>query len=276
MLKIKYFLPILATLALVSCGGDDDTQPEKVADHQTLFDINYYGLKDDIALGKQTRDQIAADPTTYPVLDETKYPAAYAHIRRMRDAILNSGAVKYNSEFDWEIKIIHDDNTLNAFCAPGGYIYIYTGIIKYLDSEEQLAGVLGHEMGHADRRHSTRQLSKSQTLQTITDVILGEDKGLLTEVASGLINLKYSRDHEKEADECSVVYLCPTSYKADGAASFFEKIEAEGGSSTPAFLSTHPSPDKRVEAIKEHAVKYACTGKATNVDKYQDLKNSLP
>ena len=63
------------------------------------------------------------------------------------------------SDFDWELKIIHDDETLNAFCAPGGYIYVYTGLIKFLAHEDNLAGVIGHEIAHADLRHSTQQLT---------------------------------------------------------------------------------------------------------------------
>ncbi|MCH2046420.1 MAG: M48 family metalloprotease, partial [Saprospiraceae bacterium] len=85
----------------------------------------------------------------------------------------------------------------------------------------------------------------------------------------------FSRSDEAHADEFSVRYLCPTHYKADGAAGFFEKIEAEGGSSVPEFLSTHPSPDSRVQNIKNWKIELGCKGATTTGD-YNKLLNSLP
>ena len=233
-------------------------------------------LDQDIELGQQLKAEIASDPANYPILSEAQYPDAYAHLYRMRDAVLNSGQVKYRNEFAWEVYIIGDDNTLNAFCAPGGYIYVYTGLIKYLESEDQLTGVMGHEIAHADRRHSSKQITKAYGLSFIVDLLLGENQGALTDIAQGLVGLAFSRADEKEADEYSVKYLCPTTYNAAGAAGFFAKIEAEGGSSTPAFLSTHPSPDRRVENINNEKVELGCDGSGTFDARYQDFINSLP
>ncbi len=94
-------------------------------------------------------------------MDETQYADAYEHINRIRDSILETDELIYGDRFDWEVDIIENDSVLNAFCAPGGYICVYTGIIKFLDNEAQFAGVMGHEMAHADRRHVTDQLTKA-------------------------------------------------------------------------------------------------------------------
>ena len=134
---------------LISCNGDGSGK------------INLYTIEDDIELGRQLRAEIASDPVTYPVLSQTMYPEAYAHLYEIRDSILASGAVYYADDFEWELQIIHDDETLNAFCAPGGYIYVYTGLIKFLAHEDNLAGVIGHEIAHADLRHSTQQLTQA-------------------------------------------------------------------------------------------------------------------
>lgn len=96
--------------------------------------FNFFTIDDDIKLGQQLRDEIAKNPKEYPVLDEKQYPQAYAHLRRITNAILNSGSIRYKDKFAWELKIIHNDKTLNAFVAPGGYIYVYTGLIKFLDT----------------------------------------------------------------------------------------------------------------------------------------------
>ena len=179
------------------------------------------------------------------------------------------------TEFPWRIRIIKDDSTLNAFCAPGGYIYIYTGILKYLEAEDQLAGVLGHEMGHADLRHSTRQLTKMYGVQTLIGLIAG-DRELVRQVTSSLIGLSFSRTHEKEADECSVRYLCPTHYNSDAGALFFEKISKDGGASPPQILSTHPDPGNRVEAYRAHKQTYGCIGELNHAERYQKMIQTLP
>jgi predicted Zn-dependent protease len=164
MKKSLFFIMLLSSFLLVTCGDDDDKDNN----------INIFSIEDDKQLGLQVSAEIEADPSTYPVLSETQYPEAYTHLRRIRDEILSSGKVAYADDFNWECKIINDD-VLNAFCAPGGYIYVYTGIIDYLDNEAQFAGVLGHEIAHAARRHSTDQLTKVYGLSVMLNVLLGND-----------------------------------------------------------------------------------------------------
>jgi beta-barrel assembly-enhancing protease len=131
--------------------------------------------------------------------------------------------------------------------------------VAFLDHEDQLAGVLGHEMAHAARRHSTQQLTKLYGIETLLSLVLGDDPGVAAEIAEGLVALQFSRDNETEADEYSVKYLCETTYAGDGTAGFFEKlIELDKDGSTPAFLSTHPSPDTRVEDIDALVASLAC------------------
>jgi len=241
--------------------------------------LNLFTLEDEKTLGLQTKGQIENDPAQFPILPRSSFPEAYAYLDAMRDDILNSGKVTYKNEFAWELYIVHKDDVLNAFCTPGGYIYIYTGLIKYLDDKSSLAGVLGHEIAHADKRHSTKQMTKAYGMQTLLDVVLGNNQGLVTQITSELVNLKFSRTDESEADKYSVTYLCPTKYKASGAASFFEKIAEDGDAGVPAFLSTHPNPDNRVANINAEAASQGCSTTISNtedVDGYQAFKNMLP
>ncbi len=236
--------------------------------------INLFSIEDDKELGIQVSQQIESDPVTYPILDSAQYPDAYEHLNRIKNTILNSGKVKYAEEFKWQTKIIHNDSTLNAFATPGGYIYVYTGIIKFLDSEDQFAGVMGHEIAHAARRHSTDQLTKQYGIATLLQILVGKDENLIAEVTSSLLSLSFSRSDESEADEYSVIYLYPTEYDARGAARFFEKIS--GSSSTPTFLSTHPDPDNRVEEINNKWMELGGKVGGTFESRYQDFQNSLP
>lgn len=252
----------LCLVLLMGCGSAENA-------------VNLFTLQDDIALGEQVRSEIESDSSGMELLDSTAYPKIYGYLYGIRDSLLNSGQVRYKNEFPWRIRIIKDDSTLNAFCAPGGYIYIYTGILKYLDAEDQLAGVLGHEMGHADLRHSTRQLTKMYGVQTLIGLIAG-DRELVRQVTSSLIGLSFSRTHEKEADECSVRYLCPTHYNSDAGALFFEKISKEGAVRPPEILSTHPDPGNRVEAYRTHKQTYGCIGELNQAERYQKMIQTLP
>lgn len=240
--------------------------------------INIFSIEDDRQLGLQAKQQIESDPAQFPILDPVTHAAAYAYINEMRDDILKSGQVTHRNDFVWEVKIIKRDDIQNAFCTPGGYIYVYTGLIKYLDSKSALAGVLGHEMAHADKRHSTTQLTKKYGVQTLLDITLGKNQGLLSQIGSELVSLRFSRSDESQADEYSVKYLCPTRYHAEGAAYFFEKIISSGGSSTPEFLSTHPNPDNRVGNIKKHAADAGCISSISTEEEmggYAAFKASL-
>jgi len=173
------------------------------------------------------------------------------------------------------LRIIQDDSTLNAFAAPGGYIYIYTGILKFLDSEDQFAGILGHEIAHADLRHSTRSMTKMYGIQVLLDVLAG-DRAAIKQMTAGLIGLKFSRKHESQADAKSVDYLCPLDYNANAGGAFFEKITALGGSRTPEFLSTHPDPGDRIENFQNMAIVNGCQGTKTYETEYKAMLAKLP
>lgn len=266
----KFILPIISLgilATVISCGVLNEKNKGK--------GMNLFTIEDDKAFGAQVAAEIDADTVNYPLLDSVRYKDVYAYIYKVRNKILNSGQVDFKDDFQWRLRIIHDDSTLNAFCTPGGYIYIYTGILKFLDSEDQFAGVLGHEMGHADMRHSTRQMTKMFGVSTLLSIIAG-DKSMLSQVTGALVGLKFSREHENEADQRSVKYLCPTDYNADGGAGFFQKITEMGGANPPEFLSTHPNPDDRIENFKAYSDTLGCAGSKTYANAYKQMVAKLP
>lgn len=238
--------------------------------------INIFSIQDDKNLGLQVKTEIFNNPSEYPILDSTQYPQAYTYLRDIVQKILDGGEVYYKDEFAWETYIIQDDNVLNAFCTPGGYMFVYTGLIKYLDAENELAGVMGHEIAHADRRHSTDAMTRDYGISVLLSVALGNNPNQLATIASNLAQLKFSRNAESEADTYSVNYLCPTDYKADGASAFFQKLidNGEGGGGFDWF-STHPSPDNRVQAIEDHANAKSCSGSGTFDTEYANFKNNM-
>lgn len=241
--------------------------------------FNIFTIQDDINFGAQMEAEIAANPQQFPILNPVQYANAYNYLETIKQQILASGKIKYANEFAWKLYIIQDDNTLNAFCTPGGYIYVYTGLIKYLENASSLAGVIGHEMAHADLRHSTQQLTTQYGVSVLLDLVLGKNEALIGQIAANLGLLAYSREHEKAADASSVEYLCPTNYRANGAADFFQKLNNESGQNVPAFLSTHPNPDNRVQNIQAITAELGCSGAPEpqiEINGYNAFKASLP
>ena len=246
---------------LTGCGGKDG-------------DPVLFSLEDDRQMGEQTAHQV---DSIYAgkILDRATYPVAYQYIDSVRDVILASDKIRYKDEFTWEVKLINDE-TLNAFATPGGHIYFYTGLIKYLNKADHFAGVMGHEIAHADRRHTSQQLQRQYGISVLLSVLSGGNPGLLSQIAAGLVTLKYSRGAESEADAYSVEYLQDTQFACNGAAGFFEKLIQEGqGGGQPEFLSTHPNPDNRVADINQKADQANCS-KAESANKgYMRFQNSI-
>ncbi len=266
----KFALPLAAVLFIAitaGCSKDDDDNT-----------FNIFSVNDDIAFGNQLKAEISSDKATYPILDKNEYAAAYQHIYRIRDSILTHGDLIYADKFSWEVDIIHNDTILNAFCAPGGYICVYTGIIKFLDNEAQFAGVMGHEMAHADRRHSTDQLTKAYGIQLLLGIILGNNPnqlaGIAADLAAGVATLAFSRNAENESDEYSVKYLYPSAYDARGVGGFFQKIDASNY--PPTFLSTHPHPDNRYQNIEQVWTDLGAHEGLVFEESYAGFKSSLP
>ncbi len=262
----KTALLFVAIVGLAACGLFKKGEGSK--------GINMYTIQQDKELGAQVEQEIASNPAEYPIVDSASNKELYAYIYKIRNKILNSGKVANKDNFAWRIKIINNDTILNAFCTPGGYIYVYTGIMKYLDSEDELAGVLGHEIAHADLRHSTRQMTTMYGVDVVLGAIAG-NKEMIKQVSEGLIGLKFSRNHETEADSKSVEYLCPTDYNANGGGKFFEKIAAAGGGKSIEFLSTHPNPDKRIENYNAKKTEFGCTGNKDYKSEYAAMKKLL-
>ncbi|WP_210464992.1 M48 family metallopeptidase [Rufibacter roseolus] len=267
-------LLVLSSVLFTGCGSDKNG------------DAMFFPIDNDLQLGMQVSQQVdSAYGSKGQLLDRNsrnpRIRAAYAHLDAIVERLLESGEVSYREEFPWDVKIINDPEIQNAFATPGGHIYVFTGLIKYLDNEDQLAGVLGHEIAHADQRHSIKQLQKQYGISVLTKLILGNETGnlerIFTQVGGQLVGLKFSRDYEREADEYSVRYLGATDfYACDGAAGFFQKMQSlEDRGTPPEFISTHPDPANRIREIQARAQQQGCkTGTAANTG-YQEFKRNL-
>lgn len=221
---------------------------------EVIEGINFFSLEDDVQLGLQLDGEIRSNPSEYPIYTGN-YTLKNYITNRIFTHILQSAQVENKKIFNYRLEIINDPNTLNAFAVPGGYIYVYTGLLKYLDSEAALAGVLAHEIAHVEKRHSSQRLTQQYGAAILVSLILGENPSELEQIAAnlfmGLAFLANSRSDEDQSDEYSFKYLKDTRYYPGGVKFFFEKMRDEGlVSSNPSkletFLSTHPNPIERI------------------------------
>ncbi len=209
--------------------------------------INLFPVSEDQRLGASFDAEIRKDTKQYPPYAD---PAATRYVQSIVDSITKAPEVRYRGIFPYRVQLLHDDATINAFCTPGGYIYVYTGLLKAIDNEATLAGVLGHEIAHAERRHSTNRMTTQLGLQTLTNIAIGSTSGREVQLAAnaftGLGLLQNSRNDEEEADEYSFTYLQHTHWYPGGILFFFEKVKGRSGSSLDRLLSTHPLPEDRI------------------------------
>lgn len=242
--------------------------------------INVFPASYDAQLGANLDQEIQMNAREYPILRNETVRSA---VQNMVSEIIRSPLVEYRAQFPYKVTIINDPNTLNAFCTPGGYIYVYTGLMKAVDNEATLAAVLGHEIAHAERRHATKRMTKALGAQLLLDIALGRNTSRTAELAAnlfvGLALLKNSRDDEAESDDYSFRYLQSTRWYPGALGYFFEKIKSRSGGAIERLLSTHPLPQDRIEANAQR-IRNAQLPPPTEANlravPYQELKRMLP
>ncbi|MCB9165037.1 MAG: M48 family metallopeptidase [Flavobacteriales bacterium] len=172
-------------------------------------------------------------------------------------------------EFNWEFNVA-DDETVNAWCMPGGKVLFYTGILPLTQDENGLAVVMGHEVAHAVARHGNERMSQgilAQGAGMTLDILTSENPGLARNIllqsvgiGSQLGMLAYSRSHESEADKMGLIFMAMAGFDPRTAPAFWERMSASSnGQAPPELLSTHPSDERRIQDLNAYmpeALKY--------------------
>ena len=167
-----------------------------------------------------------------------------------------------NSNYKFDFHLLADPNTVNAFALPGGQVFITQALFQRLSSEDQLAGVLGHEVGHVVHRHGAERMAKSGFIQGLIQSVMigsGGSQGVaqVANVIGNYTSMKYGRDQELESDDFGVYVMIEAGYDPSELIKVMDVLEkASGGSKTPEFQSSHPSPENRREEIRRSIEKY--------------------
>jgi len=220
----------------------------------------------EIALGYQSAPQMAAQMGGI-----SRNAQAVALVQRVGEHLVRQ-SVAAKSPYRFSFHVLADPKTVNAFALPGGPVFITEGLLRLLKSEAELAGVLGHEIGHVIARHSSERLAKQQLTQGLLGALVVGSGDFTTaqigQVVGSMINMSYGREDEIESDTLGIRIMTEAGYDPRGMIRVMEVLaKASGGSRQPEFMSTHPAPENRSERIKQAIAKQYPGGVPENLKK---------
>ena len=174
----------------------------------------------------------------------------------------NNGLESEIKNFSWEFNLVKDDQ-VNAFCMPGGKIVVYEGLMQLVDSDDELAVVVGHEVAHAVAKHSNERMSQQLMAQYGAQIIgqaLSNKSAAVQQIGNSVyglgaqygVMLPFSRKHESQADYMGLVFMTMAGYNPEVAVNFWQKMSAGKSGATPEFMSTHPSDATRISDIQKY------------------------
>lgn len=268
MKNFKKFVCLFAVAMMFAACGTTSTIPVTGRKHNLLVDDSQM-----LSLSSQQYQQYMSKAKKSTDKQNTAMVQRVG--QRLATAVENylkaNGFAKEVANFKWEFNLVQSKD-VNAFCMPGGKIVVYEGILPVTKDETSLAIVLGHEIAHAVAKHSAEQMSKQQRAQAGLQIGAGilssvsSDQNLnsvATDMAStglSLLNLKFSRNHESEADYMGLVFAALAGYDPNAAVAFWQRMAASSKSTTPAWMRTHPTDEKRIADIQKkylpEALKY--------------------
>lgn len=246
--KIRIFigLAIVAFALVRKCSNTEENPYTGRSQHITM------NPEQEIAIGLQSAPEMAQQHGgLYP--DE--------RLQAFVDAVgekLVQNSIARESPYRFDFHLLADDQTINAFALPGGQCFITYALFSQLN-EEQLAGVLGHEIGHVIGRHSAERIASSEFWRTATmgaTVGAGDIGNVVGGIGQNTL-LKNGRGDELESDDLGVLFMIQSGYNPNEMIRVMQILKAAGGPNrTPEFQSTHPDPENRIEKIKESIAKY--------------------
>jgi predicted Zn-dependent protease len=239
---MKTQIAVFAALVLMLfCGGC----ATNAVTGKTEFQLMGGNISSDVAMGQQASEGVIKEMSKGEVSGPMQNYVNYVGQK--------IAAVSHNPELEWHFMVLNNE-TVNAFALPGGYIYITTGMLKALQNESQMAAVLAHEAVHVTARHSASAMSKQLAVDLA--ISLGTNAKTasamrVAQIVSQLEGLSYSRKHEREADFYGLDYLVAAGYNPNGMVEMMKMLEQLNSSSPIEFFSTHPSPENRLELIEQ-------------------------
>lgn len=265
IIGVSFLLFSLSISLLLSCK-----KPEQIIEK----DIEIFTVSDHILIGQTMSNQLEKMPEVFTILDSVIYNDAYIYVNKLINTLKLTSVVKHRDDFKWKVTILHDDTIQSAFTLPGGHIYIYTGLLHFLEGEHELMAVLANEIAYADKELSAIALREEHSGVFLGDIILGKEVKKLPEVVEAFPYLEFSEDMVFDADEYAIALLCPFQYDINGLKDVLHRADINNIE----WLASKKGEDMedRLTHIEEYASECG-EGGVTNYNQYvRKIKNFLP
>lgn len=264
---------LLIVCAAVSISACATLFPETAGVEKTVAQA-LISDEQEVQLGLQVHDELSKQNTKFQT-----NPKVVSYVDGLARKVAVS-AEKDRPGVPWQLFVIDEGKTANAFATPGGRIYVYSGLLLAARNEAEVVGVLGHEMGHVVARHTARQLVAAKGLEMAASMALGQQPNEIAALAAGLAGkgsmLAYGREMERESDKYGVKYASAAGYNPDALATFFEMLGSKGDvPELLAFLSTHPPSAERVKNIRQEISATGAKGTDLGADRLAAIQAEL-
>ena len=250
---------VVAGLGLMAIGGCE-TNPYTGRSQLLMSSVS-----EEAQMGAQAYEQVKSDPKMRPSQDPREIEPVKRVAARIVEAAKRSKYAEVAQQFQWEVTVIKDDKTANAFALPGGKMAVYTGIFPMAKTEAGLAAVMGHEVVHALARHGAERMSQGQLTNAGLQVVgaaagAAGGGGMLGQAAMAALGvgaqvgvlLPFSRKHESEADYVGILLAADAGYDPRESIALWERMgQMSGGGAPSEFMSTHPSHETRIAQLKK-------------------------
>jgi len=260
---------IAALLVTASLSAQTIIQPRK----------NSFSPSQDVQLGRQAAAEVRR---SLPMLNDPPTDALVEQIGRRLVAAVPARFAQPAFRYSFDVVNLRE---INAFALPGGPMFLHRGMLQAARTDDEVAGVMAHELSHVILRHGTLQAAKAQKFQIgaiagqILGSIVGGQKGAIisqgSQIGLSTYFLKYSREYEREADLLGAQLMARAGYDPRQMANMFRTIQQQGGNSGPEFLSDHPDPGNRYDAIVREARSLRIAGNASTGPAFDSVRSRL-
>ena len=260
---------IAALFVTASLSAQTIIQPRK----------NSFSPSQDVQLGRQAAPEVRR---SLPMLNDPPTDALAEQIGRRLVAAVPARFAQPAFRYSFDVVNLRE---INAFALPGGPMFLHRGMLQAARTDDEVAGVMAHELSHVILRHGTLQAAKAQKFQIgaiagqILGSIVGGQKGAIisqgSQIGLSTYFLKYSREYEREADLLGAQLMARAGYDPRQMANMFRTIQQQGGNSGPEFLSDHPDPGNRYDAIVREARSLRIAGNASTGPAFDSVRSRL-
>lgn len=260
----KHALPLLLLVFALF------TACNKTPDKVISINPNELTTADQIKIGEAFQIALETNSDKFPILSKADFPEANAYVSTLFNTMLNTSQIQHRRDYNWSVQIVKNDELCTAFFLPGGHFYVYTGLLKYLDTESELLGIIGHELHYVDTDALVERMRQAFGGVILGDILLENPVPELPDFAAQMPLLDFEEEKVTAADAFAIQLICPFLYEPSGIKKVLEKSENE--EVKPLWLETRPANlESRLLALNSASEACGLPG-VSNEASYQKFK----